>query len=70
MKINRRLMSEVEDLWCDHEEALVYFGQACVEAAKAGHKCKVRRYLRRGVVAAALVTIFITSYLDSISEIH
>jgi len=70
MKINHRLMSEIEELWCDHEEAFVYFGQACVEAAKAGHKCKVRRYLRRGAVVAALVTIFITSCLDSISETH
>ena len=70
MKINRKLMNEIEDLWYDHEEALVYFGRACVTAAEAGHKCKVRRYLRRGMVVATVATIIITSYLDSISETY
>lgn len=70
MKIDKKLMNEVEELWINHEEALKHFGLVCVAAAKAGHKCKMRRYLRRGMVVATTATIIITSYLDSISETY
>ena len=52
MKIDKKLMNEVEELWVGHEEALTHFGQVCVAAAKAGHDCKVRRHLRLGMVVA------------------
>lgn len=70
MKIDKKLMDEVETLWIDHEEALTHFGWMCVAAAKAGHNCKMRRYLRRGMVIATVATIAITSYLDLISEAY
>ena len=70
MKIDKKLMNEVEDLWVDHDEALKHFGDLCVAAAKAGHNYKVRRYLRRGMIAAALVTTIVTSCLDFISETY
>lgn len=70
MEIDKKLMNEVETLWIDHEEALSYFGLACVSAAKAGHKCKIRRCLRRGMVMATVATIAITSYLDLTSKAY
>ncbi len=70
MKTDKRLMNEVENLWPDHEEALTHFGNLCVAAAKAGHQCKIRRYLRRGMVVATIATIVITRCLDSISETY
>ncbi len=70
MKIDKKLMNEVEELWPDHEEALSYFGLVCVAAAKAGHKCKIRRRLRRGMVIVTAAIVVITSYLDWISEAY
>lgn len=70
MKIEKKLMSEVEELWANHEEALSHFGEACVAAAKAGHKCKMRRYLRRGMIVATAATIVVTSLLDLRSETY
>lgn len=70
MKIDKKLMNEVEELWVGHDEALTHFGQVCVAAAKVGHHCKVRRYLRRGMVAATVATIIITYCLDLVSETY
>lgn len=70
MKMDKDLMNEVETLWPDHEEALTHFGWLCAAAAKAGHKCKVRRCLRRGMVAATVATIIITHCLDLVSETY
>jgi len=70
MKIDKTLMNEIEVLWPDHEEALAHFGSACVAAAKAGHKCKMRRCLRHGMVIATVAIIVITSYLDRASEAY
>lgn len=70
MKIDKNLMDEIEKLWPDHEEALTHFGWTCVAAAKAGHNCKIRRYLRRGMVAATVVIIVITHCLDLVSETY
>lgn len=70
MKMDKRLMDEVESLWPDHEKALKHFGDLCVAAAKAGHQCKVLRYLRRGMVAATLATIVVTCCLDLVSETY
>ena len=68
MKINKKLMNEIEELWADHDGALAHFGLVCVEAAKAGRKAEMRRCLRRGMVIATVVTIVVTSCLDLISE--
>lgn len=68
MKIDKKLMNEVEELWVGHEEALTHFGQVCVAAAKAGHDCRVRRHLR--LVVATAATIIITCCLDSMSETY
>ena len=70
MKIDKKLMNEVEELWVGHEEALTHFGQVCVAAAKAGHDYKVRRHLRRGRVVATAATIIITCCLDLMSETY
>lgn len=70
MKLDQKLMDEIEALCPDHEDAIVHFGCACIAASKAGHKCKMRRYLRRGMVVATLATIVITSCLDLISEAY
>ena len=70
MKIDKKLMNEVEELWTNHEKALSHFGEACVAAAKAGQKCKMRRYLRRGMIVAAASTVVVTSYLDLTSETY
>ncbi len=70
MEIDKKLMNEVEILWTDHAEALSHFGLACVSAAKAGYKCKIRRYLRRGMVIATVAIVVITSYLDWVSEAY
>ena len=63
-------MNEVEELWTDHEDALLHFGEACVAAAKAGHKCKMRRCLRCGMIMAAVATIIVTCCLDLMSETY
>lgn len=70
MKIDKKSMNEVEKLWPDHEKALTHFGSACVAAAKAGHKCKMRRRLRYGMVIATVAIIVITGYLDRASEAY
>ncbi len=70
MKIDKKLMNEVEELWPDHEEALSHFGWVCAAAAKAGYKCKIRRRLRHGMVIATAAIVVITSYLDWISEAY
>ena len=70
MKMDKRLMAEVEELWPDHEEALSHFGWLCVAAAKAGHKCKLRKRLRQCMVIATAATIVVTKYLDQISEVY
>lgn len=70
MKIDKKLMNEVEELWVGHEEALTHFGQVCVAAAKAGHDCKMRRCLRRSMIAATMATIVITYCLDLVSETY
>lgn len=70
MKIDEKLMNEVEELWVGHEEALTHFGQLCIAAAKAGHNCKVRRHLRLGMVVATVATIVITCCLDLVSETY
>ncbi len=70
MKIDKKLMNEVEELWVGHEEALTHFGQVCVAAAKAGHDYKVRRHLRLGMVVATAATIIITCCLDLMSETY
>ena len=70
MKIDKKLMNEVEELWVGHEEALTHFGQVCVAAAKAGHDCKLRRHLRLGMVVATAATIIITCCLDLMSETY
>lgn len=70
MKMDKNLMNEVDNLWVDHEEALTHFGLLCVAAAKAGHNCKIRRYLRRGMVVVTVATIVITRCLDFVSETY
>ncbi len=70
MKIDKKLMKEIEELWLDHEEALSHFGLACVAAEKAGHKCKIRRCLRHGMVIATAAIVVITSYLDWTGEAY
>ena len=70
MKIDKKLMDEVEELWVGHEEALTHFGQVCVAATKAGHDCKVRRSLRLGMVVATTVTVVVTCCLDLMSETY
>lgn len=70
MKIDKKLMNEVEELWVGHEEALTHFGQVCVAAAKAGHDYKVQRHLRLGMVVATAATIIITCCLDLMSETY
>lgn len=70
MKIDNKLMNEVEELWVGHEEALTHFGQVCVAAAKAGHDCKVRRNLRLAMVLATAVTVVVTCCLDLVSETY
>jgi len=70
MKIDKKLMNEVKELWPDHEEALSHFGLVCIAAAKAGHKCKIRKRLRYGMVIATAAIIVITNYLDWTSEAY
>lgn len=70
MKIDKKLMNEIENLWADHDEAITHFGLLCIAAAKAGRNCKIRRCLRRGMVVATVATIVITRYLDLISETY
>ena len=70
MKMDNKLMDEVNELWVDHSVALEHFGRMCVVAAKAGHGFKVRRYLRRGMIGATLATIVVTSCLDLLSETY
>lgn len=70
MKIDKKLMNEVEELWVGHEEALTHFGQVCVAAAKAGHDRRVRRHLRLGMAVATAATIIMTCCSDSMSETY
>lgn len=70
MKIDKKLMNEVEALWDDHAEALVHFGEACVAASKAGRRYGIRKCLRRGMIMATAATIIITSFLDLIDEVY
>lgn len=70
MKMDKKLMMEIDKLWTDHEAALTHFGLLCVAAAKAGHNCKIRRYLRRGMIMVTMTTIIITYGLDLVSETY
>jgi len=58
MKIDKKLIKEVDELWDDHAEALEHFGNVCAQAALDGHASGVRRKaIGFAVIIAAALAI-------------